>query len=48
MRKKSEISFWCGVLSSDWVLVNVLSVFQRVTLYLFVALNYFFLPYQLV
>ena len=32
MRNQKEISFWC---------VNLLSVYQRVTLYLFVALNYF-------
>jgi hypothetical protein len=41
MRNQSEISCWCGVLSSDWVLANLLSVYQRVTFYLFVALNFF-------
>ena len=41
MRNQSDISFWCGVLSRDWILVNVLAVYLRVTLYLFVALIYF-------
>jgi hypothetical protein len=45
MRNQCEISFCRGVLSKDWVLVkklvNLLLVYQMVTIYLFVALNYF-------